>query len=79
MLEKIKAHFVCDECGVGFAVEIDPGASSPAEWANFEIAADAIRGGQNYCDDRGNEGMGCSGSTDGVTHLCHQCTGAKDK
>lgn len=78
MIVDIKAKFSCDECGTEFIVSIDPPYEPPAGWSMFDVAEDAIRGGQDYED--GHEPQSdYIGSVQDDRHLCGRCTRKADQ
>ena len=74
MLVEIKAKFECDSCGIKFTVKIDPAWKSPINWSLYEVAEDAIRGGQAYEDEADYPHCFRFGSVRDNKHLCALCS-----
>lgn len=70
----IRAHIRCDECGAGFAVDLDAAHKPPAGWSLWDVAEDAVRGGQVF----GKSIFDGSCSVQQGRMLCIPCTRAAD-
>lgn len=75
MLKSVMAEFACDKCGELFSVSIDAAYTAPAEWSQFDVAVDAIRGGLGYVGP-GEVGWSCGVLSD--RHLCAVCMNKAD-
>lgn len=61
-VSRIKGVIACDGCGARFTVDIDAAYKPPQDWAMFDVAVDAVRGGAD------------GSSVQGGMMLCQKCT-----
>lgn len=73
----VRARVECEACGKGFTVALDSGLDCPLGWSVFDLAKDAVRGGE-IVEEAGKRIELKSSSVQDDKMLCGACTDDAD-